>query len=55
MSTDHFKGKIECDEHAESKVPLVVLNDGRQMTWQQFGEQLMTYEGFGFHLEIIDE
>jgi len=55
MSTDHFKGKIGWDEQSEGKVPLVVLSDGRKMTWQQFGELLMTYEGFGFHLEIIEE
>jgi hypothetical protein len=34
-------------------VPLVVV-DGREITWEEFGRMLMTFEGWQFKLEIRD-
>jgi hypothetical protein len=34
-------------------VPLIVV-DGREITWDQFGRMLMTFEGWQFKLEIRD-
>jgi hypothetical protein len=34
-------------------VPLLVI-DGREITWEEFGRMLMTFEGFQFKLEICD-
>jgi hypothetical protein len=44
---------IECDEACEGRVPLLVI-DGREITWEEFGRLLMTFEGWQFNLEIRD-
>ena len=33
--------------------PLIVI-DGKEIRWDEFGRMLMTYEGFHFKLEIFD-
>jgi hypothetical protein len=33
--------------------PLIVI-DGKEIRWDEFGRMLMTYEGFNFKLEIFD-
>ena len=33
--------------------PLIVI-DGKELRWDEFGRMLMTYEGFHFKLEIFD-
>lgn len=48
------RGKIEWDDSEDGQVPLVVI-DGREITWEQFGHMLMTFEGFQFKLEIRDQ
>lgn len=52
------KGKIEPDTSDEADVfgtrlPMLVI-DGREVSWEQFGEMLMTFEGFQFKLQIVD-
>jgi hypothetical protein len=47
------RGRIDWDERAEGRVPLLVI-DGREITWQEFGHMLMTFEGFQFKLQISD-
>jgi len=52
------KGKIEADTSDEADVfgtrlPMLVI-DGREVSWEQFGEMLMTFEGFQFKLQIVD-
>jgi hypothetical protein len=34
--------------------PLIVI-DGKEIRWDEFGRMLMTYEGFHFKLEIFDK
>jgi hypothetical protein len=34
-------------------MPLVVI-DGREISWEQFGRMLMTFEGWQFKLQILD-
>jgi hypothetical protein len=46
-------GRIEWDEEQDGRLPLVVV-DGREYTWDEFGEMLMTFEGSPFRLEIRD-
>jgi len=52
---DHqtVRGRIDWDEKAEGRVPLLVM-DGREITWKEFGHMLMTFEGFQFKLQISD-
>jgi hypothetical protein len=53
---DHrvVRGKIEWDDSHNGSVPLLNV-DGREITWQEFGRMLMTFEGGQFKLEIRDK
>lgn len=54
------KGAIESDLSDESDLygptrqPVLVI-DGREVSWEQFGEMLLTFEGFQFKLQIVDK
>jgi hypothetical protein len=47
------RGRIEWDDEEDGRVPVVVV-DGREISWDQFGEMMMSYEGWQFKLEILD-
>ena len=47
------RGSIECDLETDDRMPLMVI-DGREVTWEEFGRILMTFEGWQFKLEIFD-
>jgi len=47
------RGRIESDLNADIRMPLVVV-DGREISWEEFGEMLMTFEGWQFRLHIAD-
>ena len=47
------RGRIEGDSGAE-RAPVVVVVDGREISWGDFGQMLMTFEGWQFKLEICD-
>ena len=47
------RGRIDWDPAEDGRVPLLVI-DGREVTWKQFGRMLMTFEGWQFKLEIRD-
>jgi hypothetical protein len=47
------RGRIESDMDAVARIPLVVV-DGREISWETFGEMLMTFEGWQFKVEIFD-
>ena len=47
------RGLIEYDEAGDDRVPLLVI-DGREITWEEFGRLLMSFEGWQFKLEIRD-
>lgn len=53
------KGKIEADMSDEAdlcgtRLPMLTI-DGREVSWTQLGEMLMTFEGFQFKLRIVDK
>ena len=48
------RARIEWDEAEDGRVPLLVI-DGREIPWDQFGRMLMTFEGWQFKLEIHDQ
>jgi hypothetical protein len=52
------KATISCDlertEDYGGHPPLIVI-DGKEIKWEDFGKMLMTYEGFNFKLEIVDK
>jgi hypothetical protein len=47
------RGRIAWDHEQDGRVPLLVI-DGREISWQQFGRMLMRFEGRQFKLEIHD-
>jgi hypothetical protein len=52
---DLVRGKIDCDLDSPDyeRLPLIII-DGKEISWSEFGRMLMTYEGFNFKLEIFD-
>lgn len=53
---DHriVRGLIEWDEDHNGRVPLLVI-DGREITWDEFGRMLMSFEGWQFKLNLGDK
>jgi hypothetical protein len=53
---DHriVRGRIEWDDAHDGRVPLVVV-DGREIAWDEFGRMLMSFEGWQFKLNIVDK
>ena len=47
------RGRIEWDDSAAERTPLVVV-DGREISWDDFGRMLMAFEGWQFKLDISD-
>ena len=47
------RARISCDLGSDDRIPLLVI-DGREVSWEQFGQMLMTFEGWQFKLEIKD-
>ena len=47
------RGQIDSDQSTMDRTPLIVV-DGREISWEQFGQMLMTFEGSQFKLEILD-
>ena len=53
---DVVRAKIDSDLENDDYYghpPLIVI-DGKEIKWEDFGRMLMTYEGFNFKLEIFD-
>jgi hypothetical protein len=53
---DHrvVRGRIEWDDAHNGRVPLLVI-DGREVGWDEFGRMLMSFEGWQFKLSIADK
>jgi len=45
---------IQWDDARDGRVPLLIV-DGREITWEEFGRMLMSFEGWQFKLEIRDQ
>lgn len=46
-------GRIDWDASQDGRVPLLVI-DGQEVSWHEFGRMLMTFEGWQFRLAIRD-
>jgi len=46
-------GQIEWDASADGRVPLLVI-DGQEVSWEELGRMLMSFEGWQFRLAIRD-
>ncbi|WP_395064353.1 hypothetical protein [Paraburkholderia silvatlantica] len=47
------RGRIEWDESQPGHMPLVVV-DGKEVSWDELGQMLMSMEGWQFRLDIAD-
>jgi hypothetical protein len=48
------RGRIECDLSEDIHMPCVVVVDGQEISWDEFGRMISSYEGWQFKLEILD-
>jgi hypothetical protein len=48
------RGRIEWDSAHDGSVPVLVI-DGREVSWEDFGRMLMSYEGWQFQMNIRDK
>jgi hypothetical protein len=46
-------GRIESDYSDADRVPVMVI-DGREISWDEFGRMLMMFEGWQFRMDICD-
>jgi len=53
---DHrvVRASIDWDDAQKGHVPLLII-DGQEITWEEFGRMLMSFEGFQFKLEVADQ
>jgi hypothetical protein len=53
---DHrvVRGRIEWDNSRDDRAPLLII-DGREIDWDDFGRMLMSFEGWQFKLKIGDK
>ena len=53
---DHrvVRGMVESDDADDGRAPLLVI-DGREVTWDEFGRMLMSFEGWQFKLSLDDK
>ena len=50
---DIVRARIDCDLDNPDNGPLLVI-DGKEVAWDEFGRMLTTFEGFQFKMEIYD-
>ena len=52
---DHLilRGTVDSDPDEDHRVPMVVI-DGREISWDELGRMLATFEGWQFKLEFRD-
>jgi hypothetical protein len=54
IADQSVRGRIAWDDAREGRLPLMVV-DGREVSWEEFGRMLMSFEGFHFQLDIRDK
>ena len=54
VSTGPVRGRISSDYDREPEPLPVVVIDGHEFSWEQFGRMLLSFEGWQFRLEIVD-
>jgi hypothetical protein len=47
------RGRITWDENEDGRLPMLVI-DGREISWEQFGRMVMGFEGWQFKFDIKD-
>jgi len=47
------RGRIDCDLSEAERMPMIVV-DGQEISWEEFGRMVSTFEGWQFKLEFRD-
>jgi hypothetical protein len=47
-------GKVAWDDKYEGQIPMLII-DGQKISWLEFGRMVMSFEGWKFKLEMIDD
>jgi hypothetical protein len=47
------RGRITWDDNEGGRLPMLVI-DGKEISWDQFGRMVMGFEGWQFKMEIKD-
>jgi hypothetical protein len=47
------RGRISWDDARDGRLPMLVI-DGKEISWDQFGRMVMGFEGWQFRFEIKD-
>jgi hypothetical protein len=47
------RARIGSDERSAERTPMLTI-DGREVSWEEFGRMLTTFEGWQFRMEIAD-
>jgi len=47
------RGRITWDENEDGRLPMLVI-DGKEISWDQFGRMVAGFEGWQFRFEIRD-
>ncbi|MBS4022876.1 MAG: hypothetical protein KGZ79_10740 [Dethiobacter sp.] len=53
IKNDEVAGRIEWDEQHGGRLPLVII-DGKEYSWEELGEMMMSFEGWDFKLKIFE-
>jgi hypothetical protein len=48
------RGRVEWHDARNGRAPLLII-DGREIGWDEFGRMLMSFEGWQFKLTIVDK
>jgi hypothetical protein len=48
------QGMVESDRDYDGRAPLLII-DGHEVTWDEFGRMLMSFEGWQFKLNLADK
>jgi len=48
------RGMVESDSDYDGRTPLLII-DGREIAWDEFGRMLMSFEGWQFRLNLADK
>ena len=48
-----LRGTVDSDPDEDNRVPMIVI-DGREISWDEFGRMVATFEGWQFQLEFRD-
>ena len=53
IAAETVRARIDWDETQDGRTPLLVI-DGRDVSWEEFGRMLITFEGWQFRMKIGD-